>query len=172
MDMVWRWRQVRLLLIEQDTLLINYFITHQVRLLLIEQDAYKRRKPCTSDACARLVDYSLWDARLRAAGFVRIWYAHDTFAPKTAGWSKNLYHSAWARAAAHTGNLVPGAACTEHKKRYGLTNSQLNCVAEQSEQGTRPEAGPEAGPSAAGPSLRQMRELLDAQSFEAGVAPP
>ena len=123
-------------------------------------------------APACLVDYSLWDARLRAAGFVRIWYAHDTFAPKTAGWSKNLYHSAWARAAAHTGDLVPGAACTEHKKRYGLTNSQLNCVAEQSEQGTRPEARPEAGPSAAGPSLRQMRELLDAQSFDADVAPP
>ena len=169
MDIVWRWRQVRLLLIEQDTLLINYFITHQVRLLLIEQDAYKRRKPCTSDACARLVDYSLWDARLRAAGFVRIWYAHDTFAPKTAGWSKNLYHSAWARAAAHTGNLVPGAAYNEHKKRYKLTDSQLNCVVEQSEQ---PGHRPEAGPSAAGPSLRQLRELLDAQSFDADATPP
>ena len=147
----------------------NELMTYQVRLLLIEQDAYKRRKPCTSDACARLVDYSLWDARLRAAGFVRIWYAHDTFAPKTAGWSKNLYHSAWARAAAHTGDLVPGAACTEHKKRYKLTDSQLNCVAEQSEQ---PGHRPEAGPSAAGPSLRQMRELLDAESFDADVAPP
>ena len=96
----------------------------QVRLLLIEQDAFKRKKPCKSATCAALVDYALWEAKLRAEGFSRVWYAHDTFAPKTAGWSKNLFHSAWA----HVAPEGAGDLCSEYKTRHGLTDRQLMCA--------------------------------------------
>ena len=90
----------------------------RLRLVLLEEDAYKRRKPPPPGA-PPMVDYAEWHAKLRAAGFDRVWYAHDSFSNQP--WAKNLFHSAWAR-----GGGAP--RCKAYKQSRGLSDWQLQCV--------------------------------------------
>jgi len=91
-----------------------------------------RRPPRGAPA---LVDYAIWHARLRHAGFARVWYAHDTFS-SSAAWAKNLYHSAWARpteagdgaAGAASPSAKPSPLCAAYKQRVGLSDRELKCV--------------------------------------------
>ena len=76
------------------------------------------------------VDYAVWHARLRHAGFTRVWYAHDSFS-SSAAWAKNLYHSAWARPTTDDGAAAsskPSPRCAAYKQRMGLSDRELKCV--------------------------------------------
>ena len=86
-----------------------------------------RRPPPGAPA---LVDYAVWHARLRHAGFTRVWYAHDSFS-SSAAWAKNLYHSAWARPTTDDGAAAsskPSPRCAAYKQRMGLSDRELKCV--------------------------------------------
>ena len=108
-------------------------LLERLELILIEEDLYKDDNPQWWE---RVVDYKAVGASLRAAGFTQIWRSHDTYDPEaTAGWSRNMYHSAWKRTAhghrhSPTGTWGRGAVnqCNRHADAASLNRSQLHCA--------------------------------------------
>jgi FkbM family methyltransferase len=87
-------------------------LLHQLRLVLIEADG--------------TVDYERWYARLRHAGFSRVWRSRDTFMPSEE-WSRNITHSAWQR-----GPAGGTDACQAYYRKLhattGISTRWLNCL--------------------------------------------
>lgn len=96
-------------------------LLERLELILLEEDLYKKDNPQWWE---RVIDYDVWHAKLRRAGFTQVWRSHDTFEPTAVGgWSRNMYHSAWQR------KPVRADLCARYARKHGLPKSRLNCAA-------------------------------------------